>query len=162
MKFPAILFVLLYAVISTHSSFAQGNKPPSKSKVDSTKRVVLQAKFGPFANGSDVLAGDFKVIAGGELKVIDSTSGTAWTVVKFRLGWRRRELSDDIKTGKKKVIYNFNATDVYDSNKIPLAWQNEMKTNIQPTEEVLFESIYVQHPTTKRMMECPPITLKIK
>lgn len=160
MKTILSLFVL---TLLSYGALSQSTKQSSKSKADTTqKRVVLKAKFGPFGKGSDVLVSDFKVIVGGELKVVDSLSGTAWKVVKYRLGWRKKEMSDDYRTGKKKILFNYTATDVYESNRIPTAWQNEMKANIQATEEVSFESIFVQHPVSKKMMECPPIVLKIK
>ena len=161
-KLNILVICLAGLLLFSSTGWSQAPRPGQKTRADSTRKVVLQAKFGPFANGSPVLATDFQAIAGGVLKVVDSTTGTEWKVVKFRLGWRRRDVSDDIRTGKKKIVYLFNATEVYDSNRIPEAWQKEMKANIQPTEEVLFESIYVQHPVTMRMMECPPITLKIK
>lgn len=158
----SILSFLVIAVISV-GAFGQAGKQAPKPKADTTsKRIVLKAKFGPFGHGSDVFVTDFKVMAGGELKVVDSVSGTQWKVVRYRLGWRKREASDDYRTGKKKLIYNFVATEVYDSNKIPSAWQNEMKANLQPTEEVSFETIYVQHPVTKKIMECPPLIFKLK
>lgn len=158
----SILSLFVLALLST-GAMGQANKSVPKQKADSTqKRVVLKAKFGPFGQGSDVLVSDFKVIVGGDLKVLDSVSGTAWKVVKYRLGWRRKEMSDDYRTGKKKILFNYTATDVYESSKLPAAWQNEMKANIQATEEVSFESIFVQHPVTKKMMECPPLVLKIK
>jgi hypothetical protein len=160
MKSILSLFVLTSLSLN---AFSQANKQASKPKADSTqKRVVLKAKFGPFGQGSDVLVSDFKVIVGGELKVVDSLSGTAWKVVRYRLGWRRKEMTDDYRTGKKKIMFNFTATDVFDTGKIPVAWQNEMKANLQATEEISFESIYVQHPVTKKTMECPPVVLKLR
>jgi ABC-type hemin transport system ATPase subunit len=161
MKSILSLFVL---VGLSFSAAGQANKQqPPKAKVDtSQKRVVLRAVLGPYGNGSTVFVTDLKVLIGGELKVVDSISGTAWKVVRYRLGWRRKEMTDDYRTGKKKIMFNFTATDVFDTGKIPVAWQNEMKANMQATEEISFESIYVQHPVTKKTMECPPVVLKLR
>ena len=95
------------------------------------------------------------------LGVQDSTTGTDLQVVSFRFGWRKKEASDDIKTGKRKIIANFQAVDVYDSPRIPEAWQAEMKEYVQTKEELLFEAIIVQHPKTKKLYQAPPLFLKL-
>ncbi len=148
-----------------NASIAQAKTTPgttsSKSATDTTKHQLFTVKFGPYKLGMVVLAEDLKRLVNAELKVTDSL-GVVWQPVTFRLGWRKRDYSDDIKTGKRKVGYFFNATEVLNSSKIPASWQQEMSEMLQPGEEVMFEEIIVQHPKTKKMMQAPTLQFKLK
>lgn len=140
---------------------AQPPKKPAAAPAAHTA-VKLQPKFGPFGANSTVFATDFKQLLNAELKITDSISGLQWQVIKFRLGWRRRDVSDDIRTGKKKIVFLYNAVEVFDKTRMPEAWQKEMATGLQATEEISFESIIAKHPTTGSLRELPTLIIKLK
>lgn len=162
------LLMFLIAVLGA-TGLAQ-TKPAAKAKpatatpkltAADTAMPKMLVRFGPYKKGMPVLISDWKQVLNAELKVTDTATGTSMQVVSFRFGWRKKEASDDIKTGKRKIIANFQAVDVYDSPRIPEAWQAEMKENVQTKEELMFEAIIVQHPKTKKLYQAPPLFLKL-
>jgi len=154
-----ILMAMLFVFGLTTSVDAQATKPTAKTEI--LKPVVFLVKFGPYKNNMQIVLTDIKRAVNTELKVTDSASGLAYQVISFRFGWRKKEPSDDYKTGKKKIITSFNAVDVYNNTRIPEAWQLELTESAKSTDEFLFEAIYVQHPTTKKMYQVPSISLKV-
>ncbi len=149
------------------SALAQTKPPVAKPKpaiplIDTLKPLRLQAQFGIWkATNNTAFVADFKKALALELKVKDSASGVFFTVQSFRLGWRKKEASDDYKTGRRKVISTFNAVPV-EGAKLPEAWQKEMNDALQATEEVLFEQILVIHPVTKRLQMAPALIIKLR
>ena len=134
---------------------------PARSAAD-TLMPKLQTRFSAYRQGMPVFVADFKRILNAELVITDSTTGVKMMVKSFRFGWRRKEASDDIRTGKRKIISTFSAVDVSDKSQLPAAWQKELNEYLQPKEEVLFEAIIVQHPTTKKMFQAPSMVLKLQ
>lgn len=154
---PLLALCCMLAMAPTAN--AQGTKPAGKTEAQ--KPVVFLVKFGPYKNNMPIVLTDLKRALNTELKVTDSATGLAYQVISFRLGWRKKEPSDDYKTGKKKIITSFNAVDVYNNTRIPAAWQTELSENAKSTDELLFEAIYVQHPTSKKMYQAPSLTFKL-
>lgn len=146
--------------LAAHVAMAQTVSVKPKAGADTVKAVKFTVAFGPYKKDMKPFVSDFKRILNGDLKVTDQT-GTAWTVVNYRLGWRRREFNDDARTGKRKIVYLYNGKEVYNSAKIPADWQSEINEFLQATEEVMFEEIIVQHPKTKKMMLAPSLSFKI-
>lgn len=158
------LIVMLGATGLAQTKPATKPKPAAaipKLTAADTAMPKMQVRFGPYKHGMQVLISDWKLALNAPLVVTDTATGTALQVVSFRFGWRKKEFSDDIKTGKRKIIANFQAVDVYDSPRIPEAWQAEMKEYVQSKEELMFEAIIVQHPKTKKFYQAPPLFLKL-
>lgn len=159
--------LLTALLLPAGSALAQTKPPVAKPKpaiplIDTLKPLRLQPQFGIWkATNSTAFVADFKKALALELKVKDSASGVLFAVQGFRLGWRKKEASDDYKTGRRKVITTFNAVQV-DGAKLPEAWQKEMNDALQATEEVLFEQIMVLHPVTKRLYMAPSLVIKLR
>jgi hypothetical protein len=154
--------VLIGVLCGVHNASAQQKPAPAEVKLTKEDSIALKTfnvRFGPYKMDMKPFADDVKKLAATELIVTDK-QGLKWTVVSFRFGWRRRDINDDARTGKRKVIYVFNATDVTGS-RLPEPWQKELAEFVLPTEELLFENIIVQHPQTKKMMRAATLTLKV-
>jgi hypothetical protein len=143
------------------ASKVEAQTPKPASKTEASKPLVFLVKFGPYKNNMPIVLTDLKRALNTELKVTDSVSGQQYDVISFRFGWRKKEPSDDYKTGKKKIITSFNAVEVYNNTRIPEAWQLELSETAKASDMFLFEAIYVQHPTTKKMFQVPSISLKV-
>jgi hypothetical protein len=162
-----VTILLAALMLSAGSALAQTKPPVARPKpaiplIDTLKPLHLQPQFGIWkATNSTAFLADFKKALALELKVKDSASGVFFAVQGFRLGWRKKEASDDYKTGRRKVITTFNAVQV-EGAKMPEAWQKEMNDALQPTEEVLFEQIMVLHPVTKRLYLAPSLVIKLR
>jgi hypothetical protein len=148
-----LLFISLIAL-----GFSANSQAPKPAAV---KPLKLTTKFAAYADSSKPFLTDFKQILKADLKVTDNNGGT-WTIVTYRLGWRRKEVNDDYKTGQRKTIFQFYAKTVDNSSKIPAEWQKEMSEGLQAGEHLLFEEIIVQNPKTKKMMQAPPLHLLMK
>lgn len=134
------------------------SQPPKPTPAAASKKLVLTPKFGAYTDSSKPFATDLKQIMKAELRVTDNT-GTVWTIVTYRLGWRKKEMSDDYKTGQRKTVNTFNAVTVDNSGKIPEGWQKELSENLQAGEQLLFEEIIAQDPKTKKMMKVSSLRL---
>lgn len=165
----AVILLLFILCTSQFKTVAQA--PPKTSKqlaapkplvipYDSTKKIVLNIRFGPYSAERDVFLSGIIRFLNTDLLVTDSF-GVNWKVVYFRLGWRKKEVVNDVKTGKRKVIPTFNATEVDGSSKIPEVWQEEIKTNLKVDDLLMFESVVVQNPYNKKQMLAPSLLLKI-
>ena len=148
-----LLFISLIAF--SFSAKSQSPKPVA------VKPLKLTTKFAAYTDSSKPFLTDFKQILKADLKVTDNNGGT-WTIVTYRLGWRRKEVNDDYKTGQRKTIFQFYAKTVDNSSKIPPEWQKEMSETLQTGEHLLFEEIIVQDPKTKKMMQAPALHLLMK
>ncbi|HSC52169.1 MAG TPA: hypothetical protein VLC98_01010 [Phnomibacter sp.] len=154
---PAI--VLLFGLGLATAATAQTAKPSGKTVA--AKPVSFLVKFGPYKDKMPIVLSDLKVALNTDLKVTDSATGQAYEIISFRFGWRKKESSDDYKTGKKKIITSFNAVEVYNNSRIPEGWQAELKESAKASDELLFEDIYVQNPVTKKMYQAPSISFKV-
>lgn len=169
---PAIIVGL--AALTLHSVAAAQVKPAvvSKKSVDtpsktsaagdtSTSKVItLKARFGPYDGSSPVVVENLKSLAGTKLVVTDN-KGTNWTVVAWRFGWNRKEMSNDIRTGKRKWITNYYAVEVLESDTLPTAWQTEIKETLQKGEEISIEQIIAENPKTKEKRLVPPLKFNL-
>jgi hypothetical protein len=104
------------------------------------------------------VAENLKKLAGTKLIVTDN-KGVNWNVVTWRFCWNRKEMSNDIRTGKRKWISNFYALDVIESDTLPAAWQTEIKETLQKGEEITIEQIIAENPKTREKRLAPPIKL---
>ncbi len=142
---------------------AQAKPRPVSVAAPKEKKVVLETRFGSYANGSKPALVDFKKnLEKAALFVIDSVSKQQWKVISYQLYWNKREISDNLKTGKSEIIQNLVGTTVHNADKIPAAWIEEMKENLRQNEVVSFERIIVQNNTTKKNQLAPSILLVIQ
>lgn len=153
MKIRIVFFTSFILLLATTQIFAQ-----TKSGIKDS--AALEVRFGPFRNNMTALAEDLKKLAGTTLVVADS-GGAKWDLIEFRVGWRRKEESMDIKTGAKKTIFTYSAERVEDSSHLPIAWQNALKESIQSGETLLFEEIIVRHPKAGSIRRAKSLTIKV-
>ncbi len=136
-------------------------KPVSPaSPSDTAKIIYLKAKLGPMTGSAPVLVNDFLKLQNSDL-IIQDQYGTEWKVIAFRFAWNRKEVNDDWKTGKSKTIMSYNATEVTDSTKIPIPWQNEIKLNLQAGEQIMFEQIIAENKKTGRKRFAPDFQITL-
>lgn len=156
-----LLFAFIITIISV-VGFAQPPAKPAAVKAPVAKPIKLTVKFGPYSDSSKAFAPDVKLaVKVATLKITDNNGGT-WTVISYRLGWRKKDTNDDYKTGKSKTVYIFNATEVNNDPKVPEGWQKELQASLQPTEQLLFEEILVQDAKTKKTIKAPPLRIFIQ
>jgi hypothetical protein len=136
-----------------------GQATAAKPKpVKDTSAPKLLVKFGPYADSSKVPAGVVKQIIKSELKITDA-KGSAYTLIGFSFSWKRKDITDDFKTGVPKTIFLYNSVDVKSDTHIPASWQEEIKENVQAKEELRFDEILVQNAKTKKLYKTNPVTL---
>ena len=164
---PTILLGL--AALALHSvataqgkpAVAAGRNTDASAKTvaaarDTSKVITLKARFGPYDGTSPVVVENLKSMAGTKLIVTDN-KGVKWTVVAWRFGWNRKEISNDIRTGKRKWITNYYAVDVMESDTLPGSWQTEIKETLQKGEEITIEQIIAENPKTGEKRLAPPL-----
>lgn len=145
-----------------------GTKPSSPAKKtapvsimpDTIKVPRFTTRFGPYNGSTPAPAEDLKKITAGDLVVFDQR-GQQWTVVAWRFIWNKKEYSDDIRTGKRKLITTYNIVEVDSTAKLPSGWQNELKEFLQPGEEIRFERIIIEHPASRRRMFATDLIIRI-
>lgn len=141
---------------------AQAKLPAKAAVKDSAQRIQLSVKYGPYANEAKAFVTDLvKLLPAAELRITDN-KGNAWTVISYRLGYRKKEVSDDYKTGKRKTVFTFNAATITNGKtKLPESWQKELTESLQASEEILFENVIVQNIKTKKMMLAPALKILV-
>lgn len=143
-------------IIHVSAVFCQTTKP-----VAAAKPIVLKLKLGPFDGKNKAFAADLKKALGLEVNVVDSATGTKWTLIRYSLGWKQKDFTDDVNTGQHKPIFTYNAVTVLESAKIPEAWQKEMTDNLQAGEQVMIDQVLAQDPKTKKVREVRSIVISV-
>jgi hypothetical protein len=147
----------LLGIVLSFASPGQATTVKPKPVKD-TVAPKLQVKFGPYADSAKVPASVIKQIIKSELKITD-TKGTVYNLIGFSFSWKRKDITDDFKTGIPKTIYLYNSVDVKSDSHIPASWQDEIKGNVQAKEELRFDEILVQSVKTKTLYKTGPVTL---
>ncbi len=145
---------LIVLCVGTASFLSAQEKP---SLADS---IALDVRFGPYRDKATAMAEDFKKLLNTELIITDS-SGTRWQIMQYRVGWRRKEESRDIKTGVAKTIFTFNAETIEDSTRLTVFWQSQLKESLQSGETILFEDIIVKNQKAGKIRRAKPVAIKI-
>jgi hypothetical protein len=127
---------------------------------DTVKIPKFITRFGPYNGTTPAPASDLKKIMSGNLVVSDQ-QGQQWTPIAWRFIWNKKEVTDDIKTGRRKNIITYNMVEVDSTSILPLGWQNELKEFLQPGEEIIFERIIIEHPGSKRKMMAADLRIKV-
>jgi len=120
----------------------------------------LTIRFGPYRDEAKALAEDFKKLLNAEIIVTDS-AGTKWKVIEYNVGWRRREASDDTRTGVRKNITTYSAEKIEDSTRLTAIWQKQLKENLKSGEVISFEDVWVEHPTKHYIRRLKPMRIQI-
>ena len=135
--------------------------PAMAQQADTTKRpVMMLVQFAGYKPTMKPVAADLVNHLDMPLRVSDK-AGLVYSVVSYRLGWRRREVNDDARTGRRKTVFVYYATPVKNSDKIPADWQKEIKENLQISEELSFEEIIVKHPKNGKLYMAQNLVLKM-
>ena len=93
------------------------------------------------------------------VKVKDA-KGVEYKVVAFEITWKRKETSDDVRTGKPKTVYYMVGADVK-SNQLPESWRTQISAGIQTGEEIAINGIVYNDPKKKTNYKAPDILLTI-
>lgn len=135
--------------------------PTAKVMPDTLKTPQFTGRFGPYNGKLDALPDDLKKLITTELIVTDQR-GQKWEIVAWRFIWKRKEINDDWKTGKRQVVTTPSIVELDSTARLPASWQNELKEFLQSGEELIFERIIIEHPASKRKMMAPDFSIKIK
>jgi hypothetical protein len=154
-----ILVFLILAFFSC-ASIAQTNVAKPKVVKD-TSAPKLVVKFGPYADSSKTVVSAMKQLLKNELKVTDNKGGI-YSIVKFNFAWRKKDVTDDFKTGIPKTIFLYNETSVVGDAHIPDSWQKELQQNLQSKEELFFDEILAQNTKTKQLVKPGSLRLLIQ
>jgi len=157
MKTPALISTIIFTLVFSLHPFAQTMAAKSKPVKDTTASKLV-IKFGPYADSSKVPAGVIKQIIKSDLKITDN-KGVVYTIIGFSFSWKRKDITDNFKTGTPKTIFLYNSVDVKADTHVPASWQEEIKENVQAKEELRFDEILAQNPKTKKLYKPAPLTL---
>lgn len=143
-------------------------KTPSKTQVVKTqkaepkiwKRPVVLPSFGPYYDQMSADLSDLKKLLKSPLKVRDTANDLSFEIIRFRLGWRRKEPSDDIRTGRRKIITTFQAVEIEGTPYLPAAWQKELAESMQRGEHLMYEDIYCRFPDGREYL-MPSLLIRI-
>ena len=150
-----MIMLLFSMMVSAQTNVAK----PKVAKDTSAPKLVV--KFGPYTDSSKTIISAMKQLLKNELKVTDS-KGNAYTIVKFNFAWRKKDITDDFKTGIPKIIFIYNEISVDSDAHIPASWQKELQASLQSKEELFFDEILVQNTKTKKLVKAPSLRLLVQ
>jgi hypothetical protein len=142
-KYMVKLVTVLIAFHLVATGFSQAKPDTAKSG-----KPVFTASLGPYTGGK-ALASDVKKLVGlnPTVKVKDA-KGTEYKVIAYEITWKKKELSDDVNTGKPKQVFYMVGTDVK-SNQLPEDWRSDIGTGVKAGEEITLASILFFDPKKK-------------
>jgi len=154
--------ILAFAILAFFScpSIAQSNAPKPKIAKD-TSAPKLLVKFGPYTDSSKTIVSAMKQLLKNELKVTDNKGGV-YTIISFQFAWRKKDITDDFKTGVPKTIFLYNETSITGDAHIPASWQKELQANLQSKEELFFDEILAQNVKTKKLVKPNSLRLLVQ
>lgn len=123
----------------------------SQAKADTSKMAspVFTASMGMYAGKAKALSSDVKKLVNTNPTVkVKDAKGVEYKVVGFEVTWRRKEISDDIKTGKPKVVYYMVGADVK-AAQLPELLRKQIASDLQASEELALSNILYFDPKTK-------------
>jgi hypothetical protein len=151
------IYLLLLFVLGFFAAISQNNTAKPKP-VNDTVQPKLIVQFGPYKDSSKTLVPAMKQILKNELKITDAKGGM-YKVVKFSFAWRKKDITDDFKTGIPRSIYVYNETSITGDAHIPPSWQKELQGALQSKEELYFYEILAQNIKTKKLVK--PASLRL-
>lgn len=131
-----------------------------KYEIIDTAKLKVNASFEIFCN-TKVPVVTFKnlLTKNAAIKVKDQ-KGNEYEVVSFEVMWKRKDISDDDKTGTPKVIY-YNVGETMKGNQFNKQWLNELAKSLQPGEEIYFSTILYFDPKKKSNYKAPSFSIYI-
>lgn len=135
------LVLSVLALVFCTNAFAQ-------VKAD-TAKPVFTASMGMYNGTTKTLGTDVKKLVANNptVKVKDAKS-VEYKVIGFELTWKRKEMSDDVKTGKPKTVFYMVGTDVK-GNQLPDIFRQQIGTSLQAGEEIMLGNILYYDPKKK-------------
>ncbi len=143
-------------------TYAQPVTKPVAANTDTAKgKLKLIASFSAYTNGGKAFASDLKRLlnANPQLKVKDE-KGVFYNVVSFEITWKKKDISDDIRSGKQKTVYYYVGGNIK-GNVLTDSWKEEIKSFLQKDEEITFGMILYYDAKKKVNVKCPPLVLTI-
>jgi hypothetical protein len=156
--FSFIITLLLLSIFTA----AQPGKKPVVSNTDTAKgKLKLTASFGAYTNSGKAFAADLKRLlnANPQLKLKDD-KGIFYTVVSFEITWKKKDISDDIRSGKQKTVYYYVGGNIK-GNVLTDSWKEEIKGFVQKDEEITFGTILYFDAKKKVNVKGPSLVLTI-
>ena len=136
-------------------------KPPVTTADTSKVKPVLIPSFGAYTNGSKAFAADLKrLLTVNPLLKLKDGKGNVYNVVSFEILWKKKETSDDIRTGKQKTIFTYVGGDIKGS-KLTESWRQEINTTLKKGEEITFGTILYFDPKRKANVRAPSLVITI-
>jgi hypothetical protein len=143
-KFSVRTLMVLVVTLLSLQAFSQAKTDTAKAA-----QPVFTAFMGMYSGKAKALSSDVKKLVNTNptLKVKDA-KGVEYKVMAFEVTWKRKEISDDIKSGKPKVVYYMVGADVK-AAQLPELLRKQMSTDLQAGEEVALSNIVYFDPKTK-------------
>ena len=92
---------------------------------------------------------------------VKDQKGNIYQVISFEVMWKRKDISDDEKTGKPKtVFYTVGAT--LNGNQFSKEWINEFTNYIKAGEQLFFDTILYFDPNKKANYKAPGFVITIQ
>lgn len=157
-KYPFLITSsVVVLLLSANSIFAQPKPDTAKNK---TVKPVITSYIGPYSGGK-ALSGDIKKLMSlnPTVKVKDA-KGIEYKVISYEITWKKKELSDDIRTGKAKTVFYMVGADVK-SNLLPESWRTEINAGIKAGEEIGISNILYNDAKKKMNYKAPDILIAI-
>ncbi|MES2777819.1 MAG: hypothetical protein V4722_26805 [Bacteroidota bacterium] len=157
------LFIVAALLLLSAMSYAQPAQKPPAAKSDTSKGPLqLIPSFGAYTNGSKAFAADIKrlLTVNPPLKLKDS-KGVTYNIVSFEITWKKKDVSDDIRSGKQKTVYYYVGGDIKGA-KLTDSWKEEISNYIQKGEELTFGTILYFDPKRKVNSKAPSIVISIQ
>jgi hypothetical protein len=134
----------------------------AQPKTDTAKKIkpVVTSFLGPYSV-SKALASDVKRLMGvNPIVKVKDEKGVEYKVIFYEITWKKKEMSDDIKTGKPKPVFYMVGADVK-SNVLPESWRTEIANGIKKGEEIAIGGIIYNDPKKRGNYKAPDILITI-
>lgn len=158
----AAVFAIFFMQLVSLSIIAQPVLKPAAISADTSKtKSIITASYGAYSNNSKVFVADLKrlLAVNPQLKLKDN-KGANYQVVSFEITWKKKEISDDIRSGKQKTVYTYVGGDIK-GNQLSESWRDEISKYIKKGEEITFETILYFDAKKKVKIKAPSLVLSI-
>ncbi len=134
----------------------------AQPKTDTAKNAkpVFTSYLGPYSVGKALNSDIKRLMSMNPVIKVKDTKGNEYKVISYEVTWKRKEMSDDFKTGKPKTVYYMVGTDVR-SNQLPESFRTQISTDIKAGEELGFTNILYTDPKKKTNYKGPDILISI-
>ena len=142
--------------------YAQTGVKIIKSKTDTGAiKPKIVPSLGPWIDGSKAFAADVKkLLALNPQLSLKDEKGFPYKVLSYELTWKKKDISDDIRTGKQKTVFYYVGGTI-EGNLVPDSWKEEISNFIQKGEELSFNTILYFDPKRKVTVKAPSLVVTI-